>query len=203
LAGQTSPPHQEIFRRSLPDIASRSLRRRGDVGLIGPYVWQARLRQFGCVSRATGRSLPDIAFRSFKRQGDVGPYTDLNSGITFTSSCPKMFLQTSPSRLKLREATSGRPDFVPSCHTVSRGMYHVYVIVPENVPGHYYIGSSSRTRERLQEHNAGKNPSTVADRPWRFAAVFGFPSEQRARLFERYLKGGSGSAFLRRHVLDG
>ena len=39
--------------------------------------------------------------------------------------------------------------------------------------------------------------------PWRFAAVFDFPSEQRARLFERYLKGGSGRAFLRRHVLDG
>ena len=80
-------------------------------------------------------------------------------------------------------------------------MYHVYVIVPEHVPDHYYIGYSSRPRERLQEHNAGKNPSTVSYAPWRIAAVFSFPSETQALRFERYLKGGSGSAFLGRHVL--
>lgn len=27
--------------------------------------------------------------------------------------------------------------------------------------------------------------------PWRFAATLSFPSEQQARRFERYLKGGS------------
>jgi len=81
-------------------------------------------------------------------------------------------------------------------------MHHVYIIVSENAPERYHIGFSTRPRERLQEHNSGKNPSTVAYVPWRFAAVFSFPSEQRARLFERYLKGGSGRAFLRRHVLN-
>jgi len=38
--------------------------------------------------------------------------------------------------------------------------------------------------------------------PWRFATISTFPSEERARRFEHYLKGGSGRAFLRRHVLD-
>jgi putative endonuclease len=81
-------------------------------------------------------------------------------------------------------------------------MFHVYVIVSESDPNRYYIGFSSRPDDRLIEHNAGKNPSTVEYAPWKFAAIFSFPSEQRARSFELYLKGGSGRAFLRRHILD-
>lgn len=80
-------------------------------------------------------------------------------------------------------------------------MFHVYVIVSESHRDRYYIGFSARPDERLSEHNTGKNPSTVAFMPWRIAAIFSFPSEEHARRFERYLKGGSGRAFLRRHVL--
>ena len=81
-------------------------------------------------------------------------------------------------------------------------MFYVYVIVSERLPDRYYIGFSSRSRDRLNEHDAGKNPSTAAFIPWKIHAVFGFTSERQARLFERYLKGGSGRAFLRRHVLN-
>jgi predicted GIY-YIG superfamily endonuclease len=81
-------------------------------------------------------------------------------------------------------------------------MFHVYIIVSERVPDRYYIGFSSRPDDRLTEQNAGKNPSTAGFMPWRFAAIFSFPSEQKARGFERYLKSGSGRAFLRRHILD-
>jgi putative endonuclease len=81
-------------------------------------------------------------------------------------------------------------------------MFHVYVITSETHPDRSYIGFSSRPDDRLTEHNAGKNPSTADFIPWRFAAIFSFPSEQQARSFEHYLKGGSGRAFLRRHVLD-
>jgi putative endonuclease len=84
----------------------------------------------------------------------------------------------------------------------STAMFHVYVIVSESRQVRYYIGFSSRPDDRLTEHNAGKNPSTAAFVPWRFAGIFSFPSEEQARRFERYLKGGSGRAFLRRHVLD-
>jgi putative endonuclease len=81
-------------------------------------------------------------------------------------------------------------------------VFHVYVIVSESHRDRYYIGFSSRLEDRLTEHNAGKNPSTAGFIPWRFAAIFSFPSEQQARSFEHYLKGGSGRAFLRRHVLN-
>jgi predicted GIY-YIG superfamily endonuclease len=81
-------------------------------------------------------------------------------------------------------------------------MFHVYVIISETHSNRYYIGFSSRPQDRLAEHNAAKNPSSASFGPWRFAAVFSFPSEPLARRFERYLKGGSGRAFLRRHVLN-
>ena len=53
-------------------------------------------------------------------------------------------------------------------------MFHVYVIVSEFQQDRYYIGFSAGPRERLAEHNAGKNPSTCAFVPWKFAAIFSF-----------------------------
>jgi len=46
-------------------------------------------------------------------------------------------------------------------------MFHIYVIVSESSAERYYIGFSSRPHERLQEHNSGKNPSTIAYLPVR------------------------------------
>jgi putative endonuclease len=80
-------------------------------------------------------------------------------------------------------------------------MFHVYFIVSGSQADRYYIGFSFRPDDRLTEHNAGKNPSTSSFVPWKLAALFSFPAEEQARRFERYLKGGSGRAFLRRHVL--
>jgi putative endonuclease len=80
-------------------------------------------------------------------------------------------------------------------------MFHVYVILSDRYPDRYYIGFSSRP-DRVTEHNAGKNPSTSDFSPWHFAAIFSFPGEESVRRFERYLKGGSGRAFIRRHILD-
>jgi len=62
-------------------------------------------------------------------------------------------------------------------------VFHVYVIVSESHRDRYYIGFSSRLDDRLAEHNTGKNPSTAGFIPWRFAAIFSFPSEQQARSF--------------------
>jgi hypothetical protein len=49
----------------------------------------------------------------------------------------------------------------------------------------------------LEEHNAGKNPSTARFTPWLFANVVSFRSKQKSLEFERYLQGGSGRAFIR------
>jgi predicted GIY-YIG superfamily endonuclease len=44
---------------------------------------------------------------------------------------------------------------------IAASMFHVYVIVSDSSAERYYIGFSTRPRERLQEHNSGKNPSTL------------------------------------------
>ena len=80
-------------------------------------------------------------------------------------------------------------------------MFHVYIIVSQAKPDQHYIGFSSRPEDRLEEHNAGKNPSTARFTPWLFANVISFRSKQKSLEFERYLKGGSGRAFIRRHLL--
>jgi GIY-YIG catalytic domain len=79
---------------------------------------------------------------------------------------------------RLREATSGTPDFNGewSFQVIASGrsrgpMFHIHVIVSEKFTERYYIGFSTQIEQRLAEHNCGKNPSTSKYRPWRLAAA--------------------------------
>jgi predicted GIY-YIG superfamily endonuclease len=80
-------------------------------------------------------------------------------------------------------------------------MHQVYIIVSLSSPSRFYIGYSTDARERLAQHNNGKNPSTARFGPWKLGAVICLPEKQRALDLERYLKGGSGRAFLSRHLI--
>lgn len=55
-------------------------------------------------------------------------------------------------------------------------------------------------KERISDHHRGSSPHTAKFRPWQLVAYFAFAERRRAVAFERYLKSGSGRAFLRRHV---
>jgi predicted GIY-YIG superfamily endonuclease len=61
------------------------------------------------------------------------------------------------------------------------------------------VGSTGDLRRRLGEHNAGKSPHTAAHAPWKVEVALHFADDAKAKAFERYLKGGSGHAFARRH----
>jgi predicted GIY-YIG superfamily endonuclease len=61
--------------------------------------------------------------------------------------------------------------------------------------------STSDLRERLATHNAGGNISTKPFRPWEIAWYAGFPNEQTATDFEKYLKTASGKAFAKKRLL--
>ncbi len=76
----------------------------------------------------------------------------------------------------------------------------VYVIKSVCDPSRYYTGVTSDVRDRLEDHNAGRCPSTVDSRPWKIDVFIQFADEARALNFERYLKSGSGCAFARRHL---
>ena len=75
----------------------------------------------------------------------------------------------------------------------------VYVLKSADQKPHFYVGRTSDVRARLADHNAGRCSHTARYRPWQLHVTIGYPDEQRAVDFERYLKSGSGRAFAKRH----
>ena len=78
-------------------------------------------------------------------------------------------------------------------------MWYVYVL--HCADGHLYTGFTTNVEDRLKRHMAGYVPSTKLRLPVSLVAYFAFIQEHRALSFEKYLKSGSGRAFLSRHFL--
>lgn len=81
------------------------------------------------------------------------------------------------------------------------GMVYVYLIESVHQRKQHYVGFTENLKQRLTDHNDGKSPHTLKFRPWHLVAYFGFAEEQTARDFEKYLKSGSGKAFLNKHFI--
>ena len=75
-------------------------------------------------------------------------------------------------------------------------MHYVYLLESESEPDCRYVG----LRQRLQDHNAGKSSHTAKYRPWRVVTYVAFSNRSKAEAFERYLKSGSGHAFVRKRL---
>jgi predicted GIY-YIG superfamily endonuclease len=67
-------------------------------------------------------------------------------------------------------------------------------------PDRHYVGFTEDLKQRMVDHNAGRNVSTAPFRPWRVVTYTAFANRDRALAYERYLKGGSGHAFAKRHL---
>jgi putative endonuclease len=75
----------------------------------------------------------------------------------------------------------------------------VYILRSDRDPAQFYTGVTSDIRARLVAHNEGRCRHTSTSRPWYLDVVVEFADERRAIMFERYLKSGSGCAFVKRH----
>ena len=64
-----------------------------------------------------------------------------------------------------------------------------------------YVGLTSDVDKRLSAHNAGQSPHTSKHRPWKIVTYHAFVDESKAAAFEKYLKSGSGRAFVSKHFL--
>jgi predicted GIY-YIG superfamily endonuclease len=82
---------------------------------------------------------------------------------------------------------------------VMEAFYYVYILVSEANNELHYSGITRDLKARLIEHNRGKCPHRSKHKPWKIETAIAFRSEAKARLFERYLKTGSGREFARRH----
>ena len=75
----------------------------------------------------------------------------------------------------------------------------VYVLLSTIHPGRYYTGLTSDVSARLAAHNAGLSKHTANGRPWKIVTAIEFSDAERAKVFESYLKSGSGRAFASRY----
>jgi len=78
---------------------------------------------------------------------------------------------------------------------------YVYIIQSVDFPLQIYIGLTYDILGRLKDHNAGRSTHTSKFKPWKMVIYLKFENEQRARDFEKYLKSGSGRAFLKKRFL--
>src|SRR5688572_18382517 len=89
---------------------------------------------------------------------------------------------------------------VPPFLRAHHGVNCVYVLFSDRRK-RTYVGVTGDPRGRLDFHNQGLVTSTRYGRPWRILVEIWFDTETAALDFERYLKSGSGKAFMYRHFL--
>ncbi len=78
-------------------------------------------------------------------------------------------------------------------------MYYVYFL--NCINNKQYIGCTKNLKERIEKHNKGYVPATKPILPVKLISYFAFPDKYTAFNFEKYLKSGSGRAFMKKHNL--
>lgn len=77
-------------------------------------------------------------------------------------------------------------------------MYYVYSLKCKDG---YYIGCTDNLQERLEKHEKGNVPATTKRLPVELDFYFAVKDKYKAFKFEKYLKSGSGRAFLKKHLM--
>jgi len=78
-------------------------------------------------------------------------------------------------------------------------MHFVYILRCSN--GEYYKGCTSNLDERLNRHQNGWVDATKDLLPVQLVSYTAFIDKYKAYEFEKYLKSGSGRAFLKKHFV--
>jgi len=64
------------------------------------------------------------------------------------------------------------------------------------------VGCSYDLKDRLSRHSKGQIPATKNRLPVILYSYFAFPNKYTAFNFEKYLKSGSGRAFMKKHLIE-
>ena len=75
-------------------------------------------------------------------------------------------------------------------------MHYVYSL---KCKGGYYVGCTDNLKDRIDRHAKGYVPATKERRPIKLISYFAFKNKYLAFNFEKYLKSGSGRAFINKH----
>ena len=77
-------------------------------------------------------------------------------------------------------------------------MYYVYSLKCKDG---FYIGCTDNIEERLERHSKGHVPATKDRLPISLEFYIAIGDKYKAYEFEKYLKSGSGRAFIRKHLI--
>ncbi len=80
-------------------------------------------------------------------------------------------------------------------------MHYSYILRSVDHPKRLCIGCAQDIEKRLIEHNRGDGAYSKTYAPWELEVHRAFTDKQMAEEFERYLKSGSGHAFLKKRFL--
>ena len=78
-------------------------------------------------------------------------------------------------------------------------MYYVYLLMCADE--HPYTGCTNNLKERINRHRNGNILATKDRLPVTLVACFVFSNKYTAFNFEKYLKSGSGRAFVKKHKI--
>lgn len=76
-------------------------------------------------------------------------------------------------------------------------MFYTYILRNYET-NRYYVGYTNDLKNRLKEHLSGNVQSTKSDLRYQLEWYCGFKTEKQAVIFEKYLKSGSGIAFMKK-----
>jgi len=76
-------------------------------------------------------------------------------------------------------------------------MFYVYILKCND--NHLYIGCTNDLRDRMDRHSKGYVPATKRGLPIDLLNYIAFQDKYAAYEFEKYLKSGSGRAFIKKH----
>ena len=75
-------------------------------------------------------------------------------------------------------------------------MYYIYSLKCKDG---FYVGCTDNVQERLERHQRGRVPATADRLPISLEFYFTIEDKYKAFEFEKYLKSGSGRAFINKH----
>lgn len=77
--------------------------------------------------------------------------------------------------------------------------YYVYILWCGD--GKPYIGCTDNLKDRIVRHQKGQVTATKDRLPVKLITYFAFSNKYAAFNFEKYLKSGSGRAFIKKHKI--
>ena len=96
-----------------------------------------------------------------------------------------------------RDKVRFQHDEVLTKSVLSNFMYYVYSL---KCKSGYYVGCTDNLEDRIDRHQKGHVPATAKHLPIKLDFYIAIENKYKAFEFEKYLKSGSGRAFINKHL---